>query len=162
MPTRKIRPEVSARRIARAVRVVDIGIRYKLGRGGNKPGNVRPDDMGLCDCSGFIAWVLEVSRKPKVTRLWWIETTNIWRDATTKQKVFVALSRPEPGCIIVYPDLGGRQGHVALVSDVDSFGGIEIIDCSSTKDGIFIRSGNWMKAKPGVVFATLKQDITSP
>lgn len=155
-----IRPEVKDRRILRARSALFRHTLYVLGKGGFNPTKEIDHE---CDCSGFAAWLMEISRKPKLTRWWWIETTNIWRDATGKEKVFRQLRKPEVGCFIVYPDKHGRQGHIAMVSDVDTLGGIKIIDCSSSNsrqgDAIKERSGNWMRAMPNAIYCCLAQDL---
>lgn len=49
--------------VGRAMSAVNQGIRYKLGKGGMNPGSPTPAASGQCDCSGFVAWCLFMSRK---------------------------------------------------------------------------------------------------
>ena len=156
------------KRVARAHKAVGLRVAYKLGKGGFFPWDDKPTRNGQCDCSGFVAWVLGVSRVPKLTRLWWIETTRIHSDATKKQKVFVQIPKPVPGCLVVYPDyvLDGKhkEGHVAIVSDVNPIGGIEIIDCSignykATGEAIYKRDGAFFLRNKKTIFCVLKEDF---
>lgn len=154
----KIKPEIASRRIARARSAIGLGIDYKLGHGGIRPSVSTPTTTSGCDCSGFVAWCLEMSRKPKITRLWWIETTNIYRDAIGKQKVFIRLIQPEPGCVVVYPDSGGRQGHTGIITAVRSNTDFDVVDCASRKPAISERSGKFFIQK-SAIFVALKQDL---
>lgn len=96
-------PSIADSLIARARSAIGC-CAYGLGKGGMNPRSAIPASRGKCDCSGFVAWVLGMSRMPKPTRLWWIETSAIVRDATGKQSVFVQIARPIRGCISVYAD----------------------------------------------------------
>lgn len=78
------------RAAGRAKSAVDLGIKYKLGKGGFKksqPRRPRPDDAGHCDCSGFVSWVVEVQRDPTNPMGDWLETTRMVRDATSAQTI---------------------------------------------------------------------------
>lgn len=133
-------------------------IRYGLGKGGNNPQSPLPDDgTGRCDCSGFVAWVLGMSRKPKITRRWWIETTNIYRDATGPQKVFQRIKKAVPGCVIVFPDTNGHEGHVGIVSAVNEWGDATmVVDCA--KRGITEQSDKYFE-RNHAIYCMLKQDV---
>lgn len=145
------------RYLSRARTAVGRGIRYGLGKGGNKPSSPLPDDgTGRCDCSGFVAWVLGMSRRPKLTRPWWIETTRIFKDATGKQKVFVRLVNPVPGCVIVFPDSGGKEGHVGIVATVDDGKAQTVVDCASK--GITEQTAAYFH-RHGAIYCALKQDV---
>lgn len=149
----KIKKQFADMILARALSATNKGIKYKLGKGGYNPFASLPSDKhNLCDCSGFVAWCMFLNRKPKESRPWWIETTNIYNDAKGKKEVFVQLKNPEPGCLIVYPDKGKKQGHVAIVFSVSPF---EIIDCGSK--GVNRRSGKFMLNNPNHIFCTLKE-----
>lgn len=166
---RKIPLKISNARIERALKAVGKGIRYRLGHGGTNPTLDLPTKTGYCDCSGFIAWVLVLNRAPKTERPFWIETTNIVRDATGKRLAFVKLPRAEPGCLVVYGDrkvLGvHREGHVALVTEVNSAGRpTSMIDCSSSQGGKTKESiREWDRSSlflgQNAIYVTLKQDI---
>lgn len=148
-------------RLARARSAIGAPIRYKLGHGGFDPGHPLPSKDGLCDCSGFVAWVLGISRRPKPSRLWWIESTNVWRDANGRQSAFVKLDEPVPGCIVVYPDSGGRQGHIAVYSGRDARSKApRVVECSAGADGI--REGLQRAFVRGdTVYCVLRQDLAS-
>lgn len=168
----KIKPEIVKARIARARTSLNDGVAYKLGKGGFFPNSPTPatiyNNELYCDCSGFVAWVLEISRKPKASRPYWIETTAIYKDATGKQTAFVRLDKPEPGCIVVYPDrkvMGvGKQGHTGVVTQVWPDGKIQGIDCSSgmykkTGDAIHERDLSFFLANKQTIFCCLRQDM---
>lgn len=126
-------------RVRRARSAIGRGIRYRLGHGGVHVRDELPTRTGYCDCSGFIAWVLGISRVPKPGRQWWLETTNIYRDATSgKRSTFVQIPHPVPGCLVVYPDrkvLGvHREGHIGVVTRVLD-GRIWTVDCSASDGG---------------------------
>lgn len=148
-------------RVARARSAIGRGTVYRLGRGGFDPRAPHPGPE--CDCSGFAAWTLGMSRRPKLGRLWWIETTNIVRDATGRRRVFTQIPGPVPGCLVVYGDRGGRQGHVGVVTRVSSQFSFDIVDCSSGSwrhglDAIRERSGRFM-VDSGAIFVALRQDM---
>ena len=93
------------------------------------------------DCSGFIASVLGRSRKPQLDFPYWLSTDSIWTDCADKQRLFRQVDKPVRGCIVVYPDSNGRQGHVAIVSEVEN-DTIKGIDCSSSRPGDAITERN--------------------
>lgn len=142
--------------VNRAVSATGHGIKYKLGKGGYFPNDPLPTRTGTCDCSGFVAWVLGTSRIPKPSRLFWLETTNVYLDATTKQKVFVQIDKAVPGCIVVFPDRNGHEGHMGIVETVNSFNTYTVIDCTSK--GITVQSGRYFRANKAI-FCILKQDV---
>lgn len=151
-------------RVKRMRGAIDDPGRYGLGRGGFDPKADTPyDDAGLCDCTGAIAWAAMISRRPKPSRKWWIESTACVKDIMGKQEVFHRLDVPVAGCFGFYPDRGKRQGHGFLVSKVRSASDFDIIDCSPSNDdddgkAINERSGVWTLAR-GAVFAVLRQDV---
>jgi hypothetical protein len=114
-------------------------IAYKLGKGGFHPGDSLPSRDGQCDCSGFVAWCLGLNRSPKPTRKWWIETSAMFNNATDrdgKANVFVKIDKPVVGCVVVYGDKNGHQGHTGVITyvDFDANGNISTlhgVDCSS-------------------------------
>jgi hypothetical protein len=179
----KIDPFVAKKRVQRARSAVGLGIKYKLGKGGFFPKGARPDLINRvaedarghgyvmysnqCDCSGFVAWVLMMRRDQINAKKWWskllpwIETTMVYRDATGPQRVFVRLSKPEAGCLVVYGDKGRSEGHIAVVTEAKD--GIRIVDCSSgmsrsTGEAIRERNGDFF-LKNGAIFCCLKQDL---
>jgi cell wall-associated NlpC family hydrolase len=163
-----IPPYIANGRVARAMSAVGRGIRYRLGHGGTKPDDPLPTRTGYCDCSGFIAWVLNLNRAPKTDRPFWIETTNIVNDALGARKAFIRLHAPERGCLVVYPDrkvMGRRsEGHVGLVTEVGEGGRLTVIDCSSSKGGKVKEAiREWDRTALFVprkaICVTLKQDL---
>ncbi|WP_157179566.1 hypothetical protein [Rhizobium sp. CF142] len=51
--------------VNRALSATDKGTRYGLGTGEMDPGNPSPAANRKCDCSGFVAWCLGMSRKTR-------------------------------------------------------------------------------------------------
>lgn len=152
-----------------------MGIRYGLGKGGKVPSAPTPDENGKCDCTGFAAWVIGISRVPKASRNWWLESTNIYRDAVNDPSwraeypvaTFVRVPDAEavPGCFLVAPDgwfgqklkllWPWKEGHIMLVSKIDG-DRVKCIDCSGSR-GVSERDGAWMLAKGGI-FVVLAED----
>lgn len=139
------------RYLHRARSAVGLGTAYRLGRGGFKPTALWIDRSS--DCSGFVAWVLGLSRVPKLSRPWWIETTAIHKDATGKRRVFERILEPTPGCVVVYPDLNGTQGHVGIVASVSP---LTVVDCSS---GSYRRTGDAIREHGGEAFERRRDSI---
>lgn len=149
----------------RAMSAANQGIRYKLGMGGMKPTAALPAAAGQCDCSGYVAWCLGLSRKtdhPFYVTMngGWLETTAISSDIQSTAGFFEPLAQPKRGCIVVYPDKisGGvhTQGHIGIVVDVA--GGLvsHVVHCSKgndTQHGDAIRvTGAGPFAPPKAVF----------
>ena len=112
---------------------------YKLGMGGGDPTRAVPwNDDGQCDCSGFVAWCLNLPRK--TDHPWYIEQNGGWLETTAIQRdiqrdeagIFrrIADSKAYPGCIIVYGDAGSKQGHVGIVASVGHDRILTVIHCS--------------------------------
>jgi len=123
--------------MARAQSAIGQGIRYKLGMGGMKPGNPSPAAGGQCDCTGFIAWCLGMSRKTSEAfyvnfNNGWIETTAVWTDVGKSVGIFEQINGPKIGAIVVFPDKAGKQGHIGIIS-----GAGKVIHCSSGNDKKF-------------------------
>lgn len=143
-------------RIARARAATGKGTTYKLGAGD------LGDVEGFCDCTGFISHCCYLHRNPKASsgkRKGWVESTAIYKDATGKQETWVKLDDFVPGCVIVYPDAGGREGHAAICSQVARLGGqlsLKGIDCGSP--GITHRNLTWMLERNPIA-VTLRQDV---
>jgi len=116
---------------------------YKLGSGGKKAEADSPaDSENACDCSGFVAWALGLSRKTddplyKKFNGGWINTDAIIHDAKTDGGFFRQLDAPVVGALLVYGSTykeGKRKpGHVGIVTELDSEGNAAyIIDCGSS------------------------------
>ncbi|HXG58207.1 MAG TPA: hypothetical protein VNL91_04220 [Thermoanaerobaculia bacterium] len=128
-----------ARHAAILARAIPQPIIYVLGKGGFDPGRHVPwNRAGECDCSGFLAWTIREPREHPA--LAWIESTNVFRDATGPQVMFMTLpagERAEPGDVLVTPDKGDRQGHVAIITAVAPDGApSRMIDCSPSNDRV--------------------------
>lgn len=133
--------------VSRARSVVKKGCRYGLGSGGFDPARTYPwDDAMLCDCSGYVAWCLGVSRHTTnpfyvAQNGGWIETSAIVRDCETPYGFFAPVlpSKARPGDLLVYGDRKEtqgrmRQGHVGICIDVNSKGPILVVHCSKGND----------------------------
>lgn len=126
--------------IERARSAVSKGIRYKLGKGGVTPTAKLPDEAKKCDCSGFVCWILSISRKtdhPFYKKYGgWIYTDSMEADINNEAGIFERLTVPIPGCIVVY-GAGAKIGHVGLVSEVVDGKMKKVIHCSSGNDEKF-------------------------
>lgn len=152
-------------RVERARSAIGRGIRYGLGRGGlhpldplpcrpsmrRVPGRPLPVRALWLDCSGFAAWVLGRSRKPSRTWPWWLSTDALWLDARGRCAIVASVQRDavQPGDLAVYPDAGGKQGHVALVVDPARH---IVIDCSSSHDGVTEHEASYFWRRADTVF----------
>ena len=125
--------------LARAHRAMHHGCIYKLGMGGIRENAYWPwNTRGECDCSGFAAWCLGVSRHTdhpwyKEQNGGWLETTAIARDCKTPFGIFeeVAWTDARPGHFLVWGDSQRGQGHIGIVSQVATDGPTHAIHCSS-------------------------------
>jgi murein DD-endopeptidase MepM/ murein hydrolase activator NlpD len=126
--------------VARARTAVGKKIRYKLGEGGMNPKAKLPTANNLCDCSGFVCWVLGLSRKSDIPFYkkygGWIYTDSMVADVRSDAGIFEKLNVPEVGCIVVY-GAGAAIGHVGLVSEVTNGKMKKVIHCSSGNDSKF-------------------------
>lgn len=123
--------------IDRARTALGLKIQYKLGKGGVKPELSTPAPQGQCDCSGYVAWCLGISRVMKdpfykAANDGWFETTAIYKDILSSAGIFAEVSAPVPGCIAVYGDHGGNQGHIGIVTQVKNNKVQRVIHCSSS------------------------------
>lgn len=120
--------------VLRARSVVASPILYKLGSGGRFPSDALPSRDQYCDCSGFICWVLGLCREsdiPFYRRFGgWIYTDSMVSDIESTAGIFQRVSKPEPGCIVVY-SAGSAIGHVGMVTDVKAGVMIKVVHCSS-------------------------------
>lgn len=135
--------------LARAQAALSVPVRYKLGQPGRiiYPGaTVLPPE---CDCSGFVFWCLNMERFQWVDdTVRWLDTTAIWRDARFPRRWFECID-PVPGCLIVYPDRNGKQGHVGIVSAVVDGKVAAVIHCSA---GNYRRTGSAVQETGPEVF----------
>lgn len=134
--------------IARAHGAAALGVRYELGKGGMNPGSPTPAAGGKCDCSGFVAWCLGMSRKTSNTFYvhfngGWIETTAVWTDIGKSVGMFED-TLIKPGAVLVYPDAAGHQGHIGIAVDAT-----HVAHCSKGND---TATGNAIQITPLTVF----------
>lgn len=119
--------------VAKARSVIGKKIIYKLGAGGMDEKYQLPTRDGKCDCSGFVCWVLGLSRKTKIPFYQpggWIYTDSMVEDINRNAGIFDRLAIPEVGCIVVY-GAGKKIGHVGIVSEVENGKMKKVIHCSS-------------------------------
>ncbi len=120
--------------LTRAESATELGIRYRLGKGGMNPGSPTPAAGGFCDCSGFVAWCFSMSRKSnenfyKHFNGGWMDTTAIWTDVGNSVGIFSELTGPKAGAIVVYPDANGKQGHIGIMVNEN-----KVVHCSGGND----------------------------
>lgn len=129
--------------VNKAKSVVGKGIRYKLGHGGIDEKYNLPTKDNLCDCSGFVCWVLGLSRKTEIPFYkkhgGWIYTDSMVGDIYSQSGILERLNFPEVGCIVVY-GAGKAIGHVGVVSEVENGIMKKVIHCSSGNDETFLDS----------------------
>lgn len=127
-------PSNSSELVTRARSVVNCPLLYKLGSGGMFPKDALPSRDEFCDCSGFVCWVLHLSRKTNIPFYkqfgGWIFTDSMAHDVHKSSGIFEKLQFPEPGCIVVY-GAGKKIGHVGIVSEVSGNAMKRVIHCSS-------------------------------
>lgn len=135
----------------RARSAIDRGCNYKLGAGGRRwhKGTPWHPLTFSCDCSGFVAWCLEVDRHTshpfyKNQNGGWLETSAIYRDSQLAGVgMFDAVTWQDAllGDLLVWPDRNGKQGHVGIVSESSPVGPSRVIHCSA---------GNWRLMKDAI------------
>lgn len=173
--------------LARARAAVGRGVRYGLGKGGYHPEDDLPARPSLhrkrgmllprralwCDCSGFVAWCLGRSRKPSKDFPWWLSTDSIWSDAKRGGRLFslVGPAAVAPGDLVVYPDRrddagNHHEGHVGIVAEVRRAHGVivgmQIVDCSSSQDGVTERDGRFFLLHAGAAFVRYAPAAAAP
>jgi len=155
--SKTLKPSRARELITRARSACKFSVDYKMGKGGFNPNSDSPADNGLCDCTGFVAWVLGISRKPKPLRPWWIESTELWSRSKAGD-TFSRLSTAVPGCVAVWPDSHGHSGHAAIITEVR---GTELYgcDCSSNMNGIAEHRLGYFERHSDTVFIALNQDL---
>lgn len=125
--------------VRRARSAIGAGAIYKLGKGGFNPHSIMPfGKEKLCDCSGFVAWCLGVSRFTdheyyKTINGGWLNTTAIHADALSPFGFFdrVDPERARPGMLLVFPAGKSKYGHVGVVSAVANKEPAKVIHCSA-------------------------------
>lgn len=115
----------------RAHSVLNLKIVYKLGKGGFDP---TKSFTPQCDCSGFIAWAIGIPRELPPASNKWLSTDEYWSGGKpVKQNLFKQYNINEAmvGDLLVYPDNGGNQGHIALINQIENNTPKFIIHCSN-------------------------------
>ena len=125
------------RTLSRARSSTGKGVRYKLGKGGFDPSRKM---TVTCDCSGFVAWAIGIPRELPPGSGNWLQTTTYWEGGGSAGAGLFDLipeNFAEPGDIIVYPDRGNKQGHMGVVSALESGYVTKVIHCSTGNDRTF-------------------------
>lgn len=157
MPTPKESKAEMAIRRARSM--LGVHMPYILGGGGRSPAAATPATTVYragkrigrgSDCMGFVAWCCGFDRFQHDFPFYggWINCDSMlgaWKNETwhPAEGFFELLSRPEPGCLVVYPSIDidhdgkrDRIGHVALVESCTegmwSWQTTQVIHCAST------------------------------
>lgn len=98
--------------VSRARSAIGHGTLYRLGAGA--PANApKPwDETGSCDCSGFVCWVLGLSRYQPILSFLkplnggWLNTDGMVCDSLSPTGFFEGVAgAPLPGDLVVYPSL---------------------------------------------------------
>lgn len=94
-------------------------------------------ELGACDCTGFLAWVLGVPAGGKSR----ITTEVICDDAKGDHKIFVETQTPQVLDFWVFPrdKVTEKPGHIALITEVQDGKVTRFIDCSALG---FLRRGD--------------------
>lgn len=122
--------------VARARAAAGQGCQYALGKGGFRPDRPFPwtiaVDAKLCDCSGFVAWCLNVSRQNPHPAMPWLETTAVYHDAMGPCVLFrhVPAEEARAGDVLVWGDAHGHQGHIGIVTEVQDGTPSKVCHCS--------------------------------
>jgi len=125
------------------------------------------------DCSGFIYWCLRFESTPAGSRRvdnplykkvnnGWFDTSAIHADGKDVGGYFRELEFPAVGSLLVYPDKGGSEGHIGMVTAVTpgtaGIAGVEkVIHCSLggwNKKGDAIQETApdvWVKATSSII-----------
>ena len=102
-----------------------------------KPELQLPTSDNYCDCSGFVCWILGISRKTTNSFYekysGWIYTDSMVADINSQAGIFEKLTTPEVGCIVVY-GAGNKIGHVGIVYEVTNGKMSKVIHCSLGND----------------------------
>jgi uncharacterized protein YfaT (DUF1175 family) len=129
----------------RAMSALAFDVDYRLGAGGRDPASPTPaDDEGNCDCSGYVAWCLGISRRvrhPAYVRFngGWLSTDGMVHDALSVGGILDQVpgdDRALPGDVVVYGN-GARIGHCGIIVRIAPLSSVkpreqwEIAHCSS-------------------------------
>src|SRR6266567_9598850 len=154
MPTWKdvLATMTSDRSLERSRSMIGQGTVYQLGRGGLKPEAQLWGQARTSDCSGFIAWALGIPRELPPGSGHWLQTTTYWEGGGFSGPVPFKqhlIAEGIPGDLLVYPDAGGKQGHIGMVTATAAHGPTRIVHCSS---GNFKDTGDAIRETSPAVF----------
>lgn len=131
-----------------------------------------PDKLGplpVCDCSGFVWWILGESRSERNTD--WIHHDALHAHGRFKSVSTEADFRSRPGDLLVYAHHGSTNyGHVGLITEVDAAAGAEgpalkVIHCSAGNMQLPPRPGEIYPsgiAETGVEVFRAHHDLSHP
>ncbi|HJU38535.1 MAG TPA: CHAP domain-containing protein [Tahibacter sp.] len=123
-----------------------------------------PDGGAATDCSGFVTWCLRMSRRtdhPLYRKLngGWIDTSALHRDGLEQTGLFRAAKRAVPGSLVVYPDIGEKQGHVGVVIEANANGVAGIVRVVHCSIGNFKAGGKAILATNAQVWVKRKDSL---
>lgn len=136
------------RTLQRAHSALGRGTVYKLGAGDHDP--CAPLES-RSDCSGFVCWTLGLPRELPPRSGHWLQTDTFWAGGPpVGAGLFhdVGAGPARPGDLYVYPDAGGHQGHIGIVSQVSAGKPSAVIHCAGsnkpdaiqeTGPGVFVK-----------------------
>lgn len=120
-----------ARTLERAKRAIGRSTVYRLGAGGMRPS---AELARSSDCSGFVAWAIGIPRQLPPRTGGWLDTDCYWRGGSpVADGLFLQVAPENAKCgdLYVYPDRGGRQGHIGVISEMREERPAMVIHCSS-------------------------------
>jgi hypothetical protein len=148
-------------RMQRARSAIGKDTRFELSKGGKDPIALHPAENGACDCSGFIAWVLGLSRQ--TTNPYYLNKMGGWMDVSTMQEDmketggFLSPCDPHPGCLVAYGSGRDSNRNIAIVTVVESIGGkaipTRVISCTRE---------NWAKANDSIQETAADRFVQDP
>lgn len=134
--------EIVEARIERARSRIGMRTQYEWDKGGVDPHATNPAEKGFLDSYGFVAWAINMSRRPRPDRPFWITP----RQLLVHAAIFFRLDFPVLGCLVVIPDCKDKPGHMAIVSESRSKRDFSIVDCSEYS---YRREGDAVAERPG-------------
>ncbi len=130
--------------VSRARSAIGLDTVYRLGAGAPFTAPTPKDESGACDCSGFVCWVLGISRhQPSFQWLvalngGWMNTDGMAWDGIREGTGFFRPSLGIPGDIVVYPGKSTAQAlkiafgnYRPAIGHVGIYGSNAVIHCSN-------------------------------
>ncbi len=137
------------RTLERARSAIGRSTAYRLGAGGMRPSATLGRSS---DCSGFVAWTIGIPRQLPPKTGAWLDTDCYWRGGSpVADGLFLRVDAETalPGDLYVYPDSGGRQGHIGVITGTQDGKPTRVIHCSS---GNHRRSGDAVQETGCTIF----------